>query len=204
MRWQDHPCRTSSSKQRSAGSSGDRATRRSVSAGVILRGSRCLKVWTKKQQVVALSSAESELCAAVKTASQGLGIQSTARELGTSCRLHLHLDASATMCLVNRRRLGKAKHVDMRNLWIQEASNPGRFATKKFDMSVNPADLIPKARIEQLMSLMGYEFRERHEKHVERPGDNDAGVPMSGGNSVPRQFVHQYGVSLGLGRRDGY
>ena len=43
------------------------ASRRSVSAGVILRGSRCLKVWTKKQQVVALSSAESELCAAVKT-----------------------------------------------------------------------------------------------------------------------------------------
>ena len=40
---------------------GDRATRRSVSAGVIMRRSRCLKVWTKKQQVVALSSAESEL-----------------------------------------------------------------------------------------------------------------------------------------------
>ena len=33
---------------------GDRATRRSVSAGVIMRGSRCLKVWTKKQQVAAL------------------------------------------------------------------------------------------------------------------------------------------------------
>ena len=31
------------------------------------------KVWTKKQQVVSLSSAESELYAAVKTASEGLG-----------------------------------------------------------------------------------------------------------------------------------
>ena len=47
---------------------GDKATRRSVSAGVIMRGAHCLKVWTKKQQVVALSSAESELYAAVKTA----------------------------------------------------------------------------------------------------------------------------------------
>ena len=36
-------------------------------------GGHCLKVWTKKQQVVALSSAESELHAAVKTASEGLG-----------------------------------------------------------------------------------------------------------------------------------
>ena len=41
---------------------GDKATRRTVSAGVIIRGGHCLKVWTKKQQVVALSSAESENC----------------------------------------------------------------------------------------------------------------------------------------------
>ena len=38
----------------------------------------------------------------------------------------------------------------------------GRFATKKVDTSVNLADLmtkpIPKARIKQPMSLMGYEF----------------------------------------------
>ena len=47
---------------------GDKATRRSVSGGVIMRGGHCLKVWTKKQQVVVLSSAESELYAAVKTA----------------------------------------------------------------------------------------------------------------------------------------
>ena len=70
---------------------------------------------------------------------------------GISCRLNLHLDASATMCLVNRRGLGKAKHVDMQNLWIQEASKSDQFATKKVDMSVNPGDLmtkpIPKARI---------------------------------------------------------
>ena len=104
-------------------------------------------MWTKKQQVVALSSAESELYVAVKTASEG------AKDLGRSCRLNLHLDASATMCLVNRRGLGKAKHVDMQNLWIHEEG---------FGTSVNPADLmtkpIPKARIEHLMSLMNYGF----------------------------------------------
>ena len=48
---------------------GDKATRRSVSGGVIMRGGHCLKVWTRKQQMVSLSSAESELYAAVKTAS---------------------------------------------------------------------------------------------------------------------------------------
>ena len=52
-----------------------------------------------------------------------------------SCRLKLHLDASATMCLVNRRGLGKAKHVDMQNLWIQEGSKSGGFTAKKVDTS---------------------------------------------------------------------
>ena len=76
--------------------------------------------------------------------------------------VNLHMDTSATMGLVNRRRLGKAKHVHMQNLWKQEASKSGRFVTKKVGTSVNPADLMtkppPKPRIEQLMSLMGYEF----------------------------------------------
>ena len=55
------------------------------------------------QQFVSLSSAESELYAAVKTASEGLGIQSVAKELGIACGLNPHLDATATTCLVNRK-----------------------------------------------------------------------------------------------------
>ena len=47
------------------------------------------------------------------------------------CGLHLHLNATATMRLVNRRGLGKVKHVDRENLWIQEASKSKRFFTKK-------------------------------------------------------------------------
>ena len=39
-----------------------------------------MKVWTKKQQVVSLSTAESELYAAVKTASEGLGLQSVGKD----------------------------------------------------------------------------------------------------------------------------
>ena len=143
---------------------GDKATRRSVSAGVIMRGAHCLKVWTKKQQVASLSSAESELCAAVKTAQKGWGPRASRRTWGISCGLNLHLDASATMCLVNRRGLGKAKHVDMQNLWIQEASKSGRFTTRKVGTNVNPADLMTKPlatpKIEQLMGIMGYEFME--------------------------------------------
>ena len=78
--------------------------------------------------MVSLSIAESELYAAGTTASVGLGSQSVAKDLGTGCGLNQHPDASATMCLVNRRGLGKAKHVDMQNLWMQVASNSKSFA----------------------------------------------------------------------------
>ena len=61
---------------------GDNATRRSVSAGVIMRGGHWLKVRTKNQQVVSLSTAESEPCAAGTTASEGLGIWRVAKVLG--------------------------------------------------------------------------------------------------------------------------
>ena len=62
---------------------GDKSTRRSVSAGVIMRGGQCLTVWTKKQQEVSLSTAESQLYAAVKI----WGIQSAAKDLGVVCGL---------------------------------------------------------------------------------------------------------------------
>ena len=66
--------------------------------------------------------------------------------------------------MVNRRGLGKAKHVDMQNLWIQEASKSGWFTTRKVVTNMNPADLmtkpLAKPKIEQLMGIMGYEFVE--------------------------------------------
>ena len=105
---------------------------------------------------------ERGLYAAVKTASEGLGIQSVAKGFGNIMQTE-----SALGCLGNdvpgqSQGLGRRKHVDMQNLWMQEASKSGRFTTKKVDTSVNPADLmakpVPMARIEQLMSLMSYEF----------------------------------------------
>ena len=68
------------------------------------------------------------------------------------------------MCLVNRRGLCQAKHVDIQNLWIQEASKSGRFTTRKVGTNVNPADLmtklLAKPKIEQRMGIMGYELME--------------------------------------------
>ena len=131
-------------------------------------------MWTKKQQVVLLSTAESELYAAVKTASQGLGIQWVVKDLGTVRGLNLHLDASATMCLLNHREFGKTKHVDTQNLGIQETSKSGKFVTKNVGTNVNPADLMtkpmPRPKTEQLINIMGCEFVEHCLKRAEVHG----------------------------------
>ena len=84
--------------------------------------------------------------------------RSLAKDLGIVCKLNLHLDASAIMCL------GKSKHVSVPHTWIPEASKSEKFVTKKVGAHVNSADLmtkpLPRPRIEQLLNLMSYRFVE--------------------------------------------
>ena len=142
---------------------GDKATRRSVSAGLIMRGghsaSRC---GPRSSKWCHCPSPRASCTPQSNRHQNGLGSRAWQKTWEISCRLNLHLDASATMCLVNRRGMDKAKHVDMQDLWILEASKSGKFVTKKVGTSVNPADFmtkpLPKPKIEKLMNLTGYEF----------------------------------------------
>ena len=115
--------------------------------------------------MVSLSTAESEQDAAVKTAS-GRRDPACGEGFGHGvCGLNLHLDTSATMCPVNRGGLGKAKHVDMQNSWIQEEFKAGKIVTKKVGTNVNPADLMTKPlrrpKMEQLVEIVFYRFVEQ-------------------------------------------
>ena len=55
---------------------GDKKTRKSTSGGIVRIGTHFIKSWSKNQSVIALSSAEAELYAIIKTASETLGIMS--------------------------------------------------------------------------------------------------------------------------------
>ena len=94
-----------------------------------MKGQHCLKVWSKRQVVVALSSAESELYGAVKTASEAIGVRSLAEDLGEKVKINLHMDSTAALSLIQRRGLGKAKHISLQYLWLQEASRNEEFKT---------------------------------------------------------------------------
>ena len=105
-----------------------------------------LKSWAKTQKVIAMSSGEAELYAAVKAASESLGVQSLLRDLGVKGEKPpvLHLDAQAAIGTMQRRGLGDARHVDVAWLWVQEAVRDKRILIHKIPGIENPADMMTK------------------------------------------------------------
>ena len=127
-----------------------------------MQGKHFLKAWGKKQQVVALSSAESELYAGVRTAVEGLGHQNLLSDMGMRKNVVLHLDSSSALCVFNRKGLGKMKHIELQHMWVQDSVKQGRFITKKVPTNDNPADLMTKAlpadKVNHLVKIMGFRY----------------------------------------------
>ena len=99
---------------------GCKATRKSTTGGCILVGSHCVKGWSKTQALVALSSGESEFYATLKAAAETLGIISMMEDFGWHLSGEIWGDASAALGIINRRGLGKTRHIDTGLLWIQQ------------------------------------------------------------------------------------
>ena len=101
-------------------------TRRSTKGGIIFIGGHPAKHWTKLQTSIALSSGEAELYAAVKLASEMMGVKSLMGDLGLETgSLKVHVDAKATIGMVSRLGLGSVKHIQASELWIQDAVRRG-------------------------------------------------------------------------------
>ena len=75
-------------------------------------GKHFLIDWAKTLTLVALSSGESDLYATLRAASEGLGIQSIANDLGIDLRTEVWGDTSAAWGIIKRHGLGKARHID--------------------------------------------------------------------------------------------
>ena len=83
-------------------------------------GRCCIKFRSKTQSTIAQSSAESELLATVRGATEGIGLISLARDLGMEFLVRLHVDASAALGIVERRGVGRVRHLDVGSPWIQQ------------------------------------------------------------------------------------
>ena len=80
-----------------------------------------LQFWCKQQDRIAVSSAEAELKAACKGVSELLLLSNIAKHLtGREITLTHSLDASACRGVMFREGAGPIKHLDIRQLWVQE------------------------------------------------------------------------------------
>ena len=137
-------------------------TRRSTSGGVLMLGRHPLRTWSSTQATVATSSAEAELYAMAEGASRGLGFQSTLQEItdDVSLRvLRVWTDSAAAKAFASTRGLGRMRHVQVKDLWIQSLVKTGRISLGKVRGDLNVADALTKyhdgARCKAILALSG-------------------------------------------------
>ena len=119
---------------------GCKRTRRSTSGGVAMMGSHCVKHWAKTQSTVTLSSGEAELHGICAGVAQALGLQSICKDLGFEYKIRIHTDATAAIGIARRRGMGKIRHLDAADLWVQEKIRTGACELFKIPGVDNPAD----------------------------------------------------------------
>ena len=110
-------------------------------------GSHCIKTWSATQGAYALSSAEAEFYAMIEAVTRAKGLASLATEVGfveIGNVVHLDTDSSAAKSFVSRRGLGKMRHIEIRDLWLQKEVRDGKVEISKIDGTKNPSDLMTK------------------------------------------------------------
>ena len=131
---------------------GCKATRRSTSGGLVMLGGHCIRHWSTTQSTIALSSAEAELHGIAKGAAQGIGLRSLAKDLSIELEVVVLTDAAAAIGIVRRRGLGKVRHLDVTDLWLQEKVREGDIQVEKVAGTENPADALTKVLARPLLA----------------------------------------------------
>ena len=138
--WQnsDHPMVTYSDSDWA----GCATTRKSSSGGIIMKGKHLLSHWSSTQATIALSSAEAELNALVKAISESLGVQNMMKEMGKDLKFKVLTDSSAANGIVHRLGAGKVKHLEARQLWVQQVVSSKEVIVKKVPRDDNLSDAL--------------------------------------------------------------
>ena len=139
---------------------GDTVTRRSTTGVIVRRGQHLLRHSSTVQNVIGLSSAESEYYALTKGGCSGLGFKSLFADWNLEPQLSLHTDSSSAKAIASRRGTGKStRHIQTRMLWLQEHVAAKHLRVVKVASESNPADMLTKAfgrsKIEEFCAEIG-------------------------------------------------
>ena len=166
---------------------------RSTSGGTLCVGTHCLKTWSSTQATIALSSAEAELYAMCKGASQALGAMALLEDFGIKMNAKLRADSTAAIGIVRRSGLGKVRHLNVRYLWMQEKSKTD-FELEKVLGTENPADLLTKNLA--LPDLMKYTAKLNMEINDGRATTAPKLASMTAGKNdeLEDDWIHEDGI----------
>jgi hypothetical protein len=132
--------------------------RRSVDCVHIYFGKSLIEASSCTQQVVALSSGESEFYGLLRGAACGLQVRELLKEMGLDMAARVLTDSAAARGVVRRTGSGRVKHLEARWLWIQERVRSGDVVVGCVDTSLNTSDLgtkfLTKRRFEELLAMM--------------------------------------------------
>ena len=121
-----------------------------------MNGGHCLKHYSTTQTTIALSSGEAELHGISKGFSNALGSQALARDLGFDYKIRVHSNAAAAIGIARRRGLGRIRHLDVEDLWVQDCLRQGRVELVNIAGAENPADArtkhVDRSIIENMMA----------------------------------------------------
>ena len=129
-------------------------SRESISAGIIQLGGHLVKSWSSNQAVIALSSGEAEYYGLVKEAFMGLGIAAIICNLGRDYEdsIEIRTDASAAIGIACRIGIGKIRHIETNQLWLQQKVLLGDMVVSKVKGEDNLADALTKPVEGKLLS----------------------------------------------------
>ena len=96
--------------------------------------------WAKTQPVIALSSGEAELNAVLKGSSEAMLVKEMYKEMAQDIDAEVRSDSGACIGTVNRKGSGKMKHLEVKQLWVQERIAEKRIKVVKVPRDLNPAD----------------------------------------------------------------
>ena len=77
-------------------------------------------------------------------------------------QITVHIDSSAALGVLQRKGIGKMRHLDVADLWMQTAIRNNRLAVTKIDGTANDADLMTKPltrqAIDAIMERLGSDY----------------------------------------------
>ena len=131
-------------------------------------GNHCIKTYSQTQERIALSSGESEFYGIVKAAARGLGTKGLMEDLGVEVEVHVNTDSSAAKSITSRRCAGRVRHIEVRELWVQDRVAKGELKIVKVKGEENVSDGLTKhvnrQKMEQYVKACGMARRSgRHE-----------------------------------------